>query len=423
MSLSFGPSATAPFPGLPGAGGAVSPKRPAAKRRSLTRARDYAACLAALVYLQDLFWLLLSRGTASFFPAPYLVSPWQWPLFLLFIVYALALAALCFVGARLFSPVAEIPLGKRGMVLLLLGACLGNLFIFLIVAPGARYTEGGLTGTPGLVYGIFRGLSLGAMVFIVRMQALKARIPRPLLFLFVISYLLTIDGFSQGLTLFIFVALIFPLRLRFSHLALRWPLVIAAGLLIGSVAMRAKWTRYAPELNTEYLLSWLVPRFSIQSESMYSYLAGDLGIADSSENFALILTAIRNRFFLLTGQSYLIEYPRSVSEAIYDGLFGMMGSGSSSGALLGTALFGPWLWVFPLILCFLFVQLFGHWRTRLTPLKAIGLIFLLKPLYADPSEYFTVVSPTLVYVAFFYLGCVFVPRLPQPSIHSKHAQH
>lgn len=391
-----------------GKGSASSPV--CVERQSIARARQYGACLAALIYLQDIFWLVLSRGTASYFPAPYLVSPWQWPLFLLFIIHALAIAALCFAGTRLFKPMAEIPLGRRGIGFMVLAACLGNLFIFLIVAPGARYTEGGLTGTPGLVYGIFRGLSLGAMIFIVRMQALQARIPRALLFLFIVSYLLTIDGFSQGLALFIFVALIFPLRLRLSHLTLRWPAVAGAGFLIASVARQAKWTSYGPELNMEYLLSWLVPRFSIQSESMYSYLAGDLGIANSSDHFGLIVTAIRNRFFLLTGRGYLIEYPRSVSEAIYDGLFGMMGSGSSPGALLGTALFGPWLWVFPLILCFLFVQLFYHWRTRLTPLKAIGLLFLLKPLYADPSEYFTVVSPTLVFAVFFYLGCVFVPR-------------
>src|SRR5690606_13951604 len=105
-----------------------------------------------------------------------------------------------------------ISIRKRSVILLILVSCVGNVLIFLVLAPGARYTTGGLTGLPGLIYGVFRGLALGIMFLLVRLSALKIAIPKGLIALFTLSFVLTVDGFAPGLILFVFLALIVPVR-------------------------------------------------------------------------------------------------------------------------------------------------------------------------------------------------------------------
>lgn len=345
-------------------------------------------------------------------PPIYQVMPFDGGVFGFYILYAMLITGLSWLLLRFIKPLPKIRVGNLVLYTWILLGTFSNVAFMLYVSDEARYTSGGLTGFPGMVYVIGRGFNLSAFVLLIRCKAMGHRIPMWILVALTASYASTIDGFASALLILTFVIIYFSGTVRGPWRLLSWIGIFAFSAGMGHIALIAKWGPHANDiLRGELLWTWIVPRFAVQAETMYSFLFGSTTIQSLWDVINLILRAIGDRFDILLGHPFQLAYPRSVSESFYDSVFGGFGAGSSPGALLGTAMFGPlMLWLMPSIFGFLFLQMYYKSDIKQGLVQVIAFGFLLKGLYTDSSEYFTVVSPTVIYVVFFLVGCLLIPR-------------
>ena len=189
-------------------------------------------------------------------------------------------------------------------------------------------------------------------------------------------------------------------------------LTIGIGIFAAEVKFAGSLNVLDPSIAFPLVYNWVIPRFAIQAESMLAFVSGDLAIGGGIDTIKLIAKSISDRIGLLTGNLTTFTYPRSVSESIYGSLHGQYdGSGSSPGLLLGTAMFGVGLfWIIPLVLAFIFVQMFYRFPIKLNLLNLCAFSYFTRGLHTDSSEYFTVVSFVAVYMVVFYIGCILYPK-------------
>lgn len=389
--------------------GIMKRQQPASEELSV--ARNNAAKLLAFVYIQDIFWFLASRLNLNH-TLYYNIAPFESSRFALLVLDAVGLSVFGWILLRFMRPLPSWPISRPALNGWVWMAIVGNLLFLYYVRQNARYTSGGLTGLAGIIYGVSRGLTLSCMVLVIRLKA-KGETPSTLLVgALVFVFALTIDGFSSALFGIMFLVIYLPLHASLTRRIMIWCLIVIIGGTLGYLALIAKFEGIPHAfLSAETIHRWIIPRFAVQAESMYSFVSGRLKIDDPWVTIELISRSIYSRLDILAGIPFHLEYPRSVSESIYHDMYGGFGAGSSPGALLGSVMFGPYLfWVMPAIFGFLFLQMFYGASMQVGFLQLLAFSFLIKGLCADSSEYFTIVSPTLVYVVLFLLGCLFRPK-------------
>lgn len=370
---------------------------------TLALARRNAGFLVALLYLQDIFWLIVSRVTLTFYEPMYQVSRFEWPIFGAFIVLATMFAGLGMVFTQLMRPLRKIPVSQwviSAVVLIAIGL---NILVFTLVPSNARYVSGGLTGSAGIIYGATQATTLASMILLIRAQKQGRTFSKIWLFAFIGSFALTIDGLASSLTISFFAAIIFNIRvLRVGRVIA----LAALALALAWIGFNLKFSEIPTYLTSEFMTRWMIARFSIQAEQMYTYVVGNSVIGDQISYLDLVFRAISNRFDLIKGQPTMYEYPRSVSEATYFDMMGFFYAGSSPGALLSTAHLSPFFFVAPFVYGFLFMQYFYGISERVSIFQLFAYSFLFKTLHANFSEYLTIISPTLLVVGVFLLACL-----------------
>lgn len=378
-------------------------------------ARRNAAFLIAFVYLQDIFWLAISRISHLFREPFYRVAPLDWSSVFIYIALGIIFSAVGIVAVYAFKPLAKIKVSP-GFILAIVGAAVVLNFVRLATLDSnARYVSGGLAGGGGIIYGISQAFNLAAGLLSIRQKKIGNPLPRFWNLIFFFTLFLTVDGLASALSAGIFIFLAFDLgamKFRFKFRSAKKYLgLILLLLLLLWIGFNSKFSEVPDYLNFEFISTWLIARFSIQAEQMYNFVAGQSVFNTYINYWDLILRSISNRVDLLVGNSIFVEYPRSVSEALYYDMMGAYDAGSSPGILLGTTLQGPVAFLIaPLFLAFLFLQLFYGFEKKISILEVFAYSFALKGLHSNFSEFFTVVSPTIVYAFFFFIGCLLVSR-------------
>ncbi len=385
-----------------------------ARSEKLSVAQRNTVWLMAFLYLQDIFWLSVSRISLSYYPPMYNVARFEWPLFGLFVIIAVLFAAIAMAAAQMLRPLRKILVPRWVIPGIIVTAILLNFMKLALLADNARYVSGALTGTAGVVNGVSSALVLASIVLFVRMQKLGSPLSKPLFITFMVSLVITIDGLAAALTLGMFMLLILDVRLRRPG---RVIVLTVLGLGLLWVGFTAKISEIPIYMTPQFFIQWVIARFSIQAEQMYTFLAGQSVIGNSISYLELILRAISDRFDLVLGRPLTLEYPRSVSEATYYDMMGTYYSGSSPGALLGTALQGPFFFiVVPFVFTFLFLQYFYGITRKVNLVHICAYSFVFKSVHANFSEYLTIISPNLLTVAIFALSCLLVPNTTAQSV-------
>jgi len=372
----------------------------------LSVARRNTAYLVAFLYIQEIFWLSVSRVQLVFYEPKYKVAEFEWVLFISYALLALIFSAVGVVAARFMRPIKRLSVSNRAVLAIIVIATSLNVFVSLTISDSARYTSGALTGLNGVVYGLSRSFSLVSMMIFVRERVNGTPLPWLWLTVFVFSLVLTVDGLAPALTIGVFLLLVSNLRI---NRPARVVLVVPVAVAVLWVGFHAKFHEVPAYLTQEFMARWTIARFAIPAEQMYTHLAGESIIGDQISYVKLVLRAISDRVDLLSGAPFMVEFPRSVSEALYFDLHGEYGGGSSSGAFLGTALQGAFFFVPPIVFAFLFLQYFYSLRVKVTFVQLCAYSFLFKGVHASFYEYLAVISPTLLYVGMFMLGALLVP--------------
>lgn len=379
----------------------------------LSIARRNACALVAFIYLQDVFWLTASRVSHSFVEPFYRVSPFEWSAVFVYVALAAIFATTGGVAALAFKPLGKVMISPRWIVMAVALTVGLNLVRLAVLDGNARYVSGGLAGGGGIIYGISQAFNLAVGLLCIRQKKIGNPLPRAWSIPFFLSLFLTIDGLASALTAGIFIFLAFDLeaiKLKRKHVKkyLALSLLLFVFLWVG---FNSKFSEIPDYLNLEFILTWLIARFSIQAEQMYHFVAGQSVFNEYLSYWDLISKSISNRIDLLLGNPIFIEYPRSVSEALYYDMMGVYDAGSSPGILLGTALQGPVAFMIaPIFLAFLFLQLFFGIERKASILEIFAYSFVLKGLHSNFSEFFTVISPTILYAAFFLAGSLLIAK-------------
>jgi len=394
----------------------AGPARPARAKAStpntaaaVSLARLNTAWFIAFVYLQEIFWLAASRIQADGYDEFYALAPFYWDLFLQFCAITVGFALLAVISARLVSPLPRITISRPFYYLIVSIAIVLNLYNGISLAGDARYTSGSLVGTAGIIYALGGAAKLAAMIIMIRQRLAEDwRTPKLLVGAFILSFGLTVDGLAGALSLAMFIVLIAK-RITIRH-PIRASIIGLAAIGMLWIGLNAKFVALPDYFTPEFMVRWTIARFAIQAEHMYTYISGLSIIGNEVTYFELLERMNTNRLDILFGNLPYIEFPRSISEALYYDMYGRFESGSSPGLLLGSYLMGAAGWLMPLVYCFIFVQFFQGSVARLSLVKLFACSIVLKQLYTNISEYQVLVSPTALVMLTAFIACLIVVR-------------
>lgn len=367
----------------------------------LKYARYNTAFFLFFLYFQDIFWLTISRIRAELFDSTYYIAPGEFSIFLLFIFLSLGFALLGLFAGFVARPLPSVNIGRQGILLFITIAIFINAYFFFSAQGNIRYMSGGLTGIAGVLYGIKNAVMLSALVIIIKARE-NGFFPIPWIITLLISSSLNIDGLASALTLFFFAFLVFNYHIK-SIFRLIFITFIAVLLLYIGFSM--KFSSMPDYLNQDFFINWVIARFSIQAEQAYLYLTGASIINNDISYLELLVRMISNRIDLVMGINFTIQYPRSVSEALFYDMMHYYGAGSSPGVFLGTILQGPiFSLIVPFVFGFIFIQFFYGLNKRISFVPLCAYSFAFKAIHANFSEYLTIVSPTLLVVILFVIA-------------------
>jgi len=394
----------------PGPGQMVA--QPDPRSAMLSLAQRNTASLMAFLFLIEIFWLVASRLVRAtiYVHSSYRVSPLEWGPMILFALLAVFFAWVSRTGAYLVRPLPKIQISHLAMRAIILVAVAVNVLMLVSVDQDARYTSGALTGISGVIYGFSQALTMTSLLLVLRHRDMSSRVPQWLVLVLLASYGLTIDGLAKALLLAVFLGLYMDVQVR---RPLRLAVASGVGVALYWLGISAKFVDVPEYFTPSFIVRWVVSRFAIQAEHMYTYLSGESIVGDRISYFDLVGRAIIERFELVFNGDTFYEYPRSLSEALYYDAWGFYGAGSSPGIFLGTAVQGYWLFlVVPLFMTYVFFQFFYGTLKRVSFLHIAAYSFLFKGVYTNFSEYLTIISPNILYLAFFVLGCLIIARPP-----------
>jgi len=378
----------------------------------LRTARRNTAYLLGFLYVQDIFWFLISRS--GFISArSYKVAPFDWVYFVAFVSLSLLFCGVAIFLAHLMRPLPRFEVSKNKVMLIIAATIALNIMAVILVDPAARYRGGEFTKASWAVYVLSNAFSLAAVMLIIRQNDKGDRIPIKWTVGLLVSYAVTIDGMAPALTLFMFVYLIFDFG-RLSVGKILGASLFAVGLFW--FGFNAKFKDVPHYVTPEFIVQWSAARFSIQAEQMYTYISDNSIIGSEVSYVELLSRSASNRFDLLLGKPYIEERPKNVPEAMsYDMHGGYIDSGSSPGILTSTALQGPVFFiVVPLIFSFVFLQHFYGVLKKLSFWDVVAYSFCFKILHANFSALFSIVNPTVISISVFLLCCLLTTKEKSP---------
>lgn len=374
-------------------------------------AQANASRVCIILFFQEIAWLTLSRmfensGWTFYYASEFKIT-----------IYAMLITISVFYmwGATFFCKLSSVlprfKVGKGVVYVIFIFAIITNIASATFLSEGARYATGGLTGVAGVIYAVSRSLSLMAMVL-----ALKGKygggykIGVAILGAFSLSMFIAIDGLAGALTTVSFLFLIF--RSKGWGNVILFTFFIIISIIIFYVGFNLKFKEIPYYLTPEFGLRWTVARMSISAESLYKYVSGESMFNDPGSYIEIIKRSYVNRYLVISGESFVPVYPRSVSEGVYLDMYGNIGSGSSPGFFLGLLMHGIFSPMILFVMCYLFVQIFYGICVVFSYMDIFAISLITKIIHANITEYIVFFSPsTLALLTFIFAGLI-APNTP-----------
>jgi|MDTB01.1.fsa_nt_gb hypothetical protein len=296
----------------------------------------------------------------------------------------------------LIPPLNKFKINHRWVKILVLATIVIQILHSLYISVDARYVSGSLTGASGILYGFSKSMTIASILMMIKYRKYFYSLG-PLIISFIFTNLLTIDGFSSALVLFLFLYIFYIESIEKSMSSRILLITIfgpVAAIVLYGIGFNAKFV-LGFDIGLEENVFWAIHRFAIQPHSFILYLSGESIIQGPFELFQIISQSFSDRADILLGDQTFISYPRNLSEAVYYDLFASYGSGSSPGLLYFLAISSIFM---PIILLLLVIILSNYFDTEkrysLPSLIMIG--FILKFILSDLSEVITIISPSFV---------------------------
>ena len=224
-----------------------------------------------------------------------------------------------------------------------------------------------------------------------------------------ISSILTVDGLA-GVAFFLSMALFEFYRLNFKKKISSSIFIIILTVIVLDTAFNFK---YGSENSnyilltgySDYLYSYIIPRFSVHAEQLYSYISQDLDISNYSYLSTVIMESFNNRLKVIFNDGYDLFYPKTVGQSIAYSMQGLNARGGSSpGYVLSVISFLPFTIPLIIILAFIFKQVSFRLNERVNFIQAACFCFIIKAISANLLDMLPIISPALLTLILVYLS-------------------
>ena len=156
---------------------------------------------------------------------------------------------------------------------------------------------------------------------------------------------------------------------------------------------------------SDYLYSYIVPRFSVHAEQLYSFISQDLDISNYSYLSTVITESFNNRLKVIFDDGYGIFYPKSVGQSIIYNMVGVdVRGGSSPGYVLSVISFLPFTLPLILLLAFIFKQFFFRLNEKVNFIQIACLCYIFKNISANLLDMLPIISPGLMTLVLAFLS-------------------
>ena len=156
---------------------------------------------------------------------------------------------------------------------------------------------------------------------------------------------------------------------------------------------------------SDYLYSYIVPRFSVHAEQLYSFISQDLDISNYSYLSTVITESFNNRLKVIFDDGYGIFYPKSVGQSITYNMVGVYARGGSSpGYVLSVISFLPFTLPLILLLAFIFKQFFFRLNEKVNFIQVACLCYIFKNISANLLDMLPIISPGLMSLVLAFLS-------------------
>ena len=374
--------------------------------KAIARRNTYSFLILFLVL--EVFWLTANRLILGDDWAFYRTSEFSLTVFSLFLVTVLLLSIFIVFFSRQVGVIRRLKVGMpvvKAVYALAIGA---NIAVAMLIEDNARYVSGGLTGTAGVTYAFSRSLTLAAMILSLKAKyAPGGSVQLPWVAALCATYAATIDGLASALTLACYVLLLAGSLTWRNAIAIVLGMISVVGVLL--FGFGRKFSEIPVYLTPEFFVKWTLARMSITAEQAFTYLSGDSILNRPSAYLDLLVKTYENRLAIVTGNSYPMSQPRSVSEAFYYDMYGNYDAGSSPGFFLGVIMHGPFAIIAIFLSAFIFMQMFYGMEKRFSIIQLFCFAVITDAIHANITEYLVIISPATVALVLFLAVCMMQP--------------
>ncbi|WP_274688638.1 hypothetical protein [Spartinivicinus poritis] len=214
-------------------------------------------------------------------------------------------------------------------------------------------------------------------------------------YVWIASWVLTIDGLASALTIFCFIVVIKGKK------ALFFTAMISLILLVYALAVKFGNIK---NINLYTFALWVIGRFLISTEQLFTAIMEPNKLGGIVENWNIIYDQANYVLNKLLNIDSNWEY-KSYSEYLYYKLYGEKGGGASpgvilSGYLLGGIIFGPIIVFLSFLPAYLYIQ---SLEKKVGYIKCLVLVFIMKPAISDLPGVLSILSIALLY---YLLVCI-----------------
>tara|TARA_B110000238_G_C16106639_1_gene430729 strand:+ start:730 stop:1917 length:1188 start_codon:yes stop_codon:yes gene_type:complete len=282
-----------------------------------------------------------------------------------------------------------------------------SIYIFFLQQTfRPRYTSGSITTLDGLTR-VINTILLVCLFIIYQLNRKQSDYKTFIIIL--ISSILTVDGLA-GVAFFLSMALFEFYRLNFKKKISSSIFIIILTVIVLDTAFNFK---YGSENSnyilltgySDYLYSYIIPRFSVHAEQLYSYISQDLDISNYSYLSTVIMESFNNRLKVIFNDGYDLFYPKTVGQSIAYSMQGLNARGGSSpGYVLSVISFLPFTIPLIIILAFIFKQVSFRLNERVNFIQAACFCFIIKAISANLLDMLPIISPALLTLILVYLS-------------------
>ena len=301
----------------------------------------------------------------------------------------------------------KIYISRKTFFLLLMILLISSIYIFFIQQNlKIRYQPGSITTLAGLVGVINSGLMI--CLFIIY-QLNRKQSDYKTFIIILISSILTIDGLA-GAALFLSFVLFEFYRLNLKKKIYSSIFIVITAVIVLDIAFNFKYgsinSNYVLLTGySDYLYSYIIPRFSVHAEQLYSYISQDLDISNYSYLSTVIIESFNNRLKVIFHDGYNLFYPKTVGQSLTYNMVGedVMG-GSSPGYVLSVISFLPFTLPLIIILSFIFKQVSFRLNERVTFIQAACFCFIIKGISANLLDMLPIIAPSFMTLVLAFLS-------------------